>query len=317
MAQGICEGLWMKIILDDIKVKYEGHIKLFCDNNSVMNITHNPIQYDRTKHIEIDRHFIIKKLDSGLIVRAHVPIGLQVSTWRFSQDSILIMKRTRYAYSKRYCIDLNSLSKHGYKQSQGDHTLFIKHSPNGKLTPLLVYVDDMIVTGDDEIKKLTLKENLATQFEMELRKLKYFFGINVAYYKQGIFISQRKYVLDLLKETRKLGCKTSRNHRIGYEESPTIEKSQYQRLMGKLIYLSHTRSHITYAISVINQFMHDPKESHLQEVERILKYLKASLGKGLEKKVHCPWKYIQMQTMQDQLWIEGPFPNIECFWEEI
>ncbi|RDX85925.1 Copia protein, partial [Mucuna pruriens] len=59
MAQGICEGLWMKIILDDLKVKYEGPIKV--------------------KHIEIDRHFIKEKLDSGLIVIAHVPMGLQVT----------------------------------------------------------------------------------------------------------------------------------------------------------------------------------------------------------------------------------------------
>ncbi|RDX82680.1 hypothetical protein CR513_36509, partial [Mucuna pruriens] len=50
----------------------------------------------------------------------------------------------------------------GYKQSQGDHTFFIKHSPNGKLTILLVYVNDMIVSGDNEIHKLTLKEKLAT-----------------------------------------------------------------------------------------------------------------------------------------------------------
>ncbi|RDY03252.1 Copia protein, partial [Mucuna pruriens] len=76
--------------------------------------------------------------------------------------------------------------------SQGDHTLFIKYSPDGKLTLLLVYADDMIVIGDDEIEKLTLKEKLATQFEMkELGKLKYFLRIEVAYSKQCIFISQR------------------------------------------------------------------------------------------------------------------------------
>ncbi|RDX96638.1 Copia protein, partial [Mucuna pruriens] len=69
----------MKIILDDLKVKYEGPIKLFCDNNSAISIAHNSIQHDRTKHIEIDRHFIKKKLDSGLIVIVHVPIGLQVT----------------------------------------------------------------------------------------------------------------------------------------------------------------------------------------------------------------------------------------------
>ncbi|RDY02430.1 hypothetical protein CR513_14110, partial [Mucuna pruriens] len=81
------------------------------------------------------------------------------------------------------------------------------------------------------IEKLTLKEKLATQFEMkELGKLKYFLEIEVAYSKQDIFISQIKYVLDLLKEIGKLGYKTlgvpiEQNHRIGCEESPTIEKS--------------------------------------------------------------------------------------------
>ncbi|RDX93620.1 Copia protein, partial [Mucuna pruriens] len=79
MAQGIHEGLWMKIILDDLKVKYEGLIKLFCDNKSVISIAHNPVQHDRTKHIEIDKHFIKEKLDSGLIVTTHVPTRLQVA----------------------------------------------------------------------------------------------------------------------------------------------------------------------------------------------------------------------------------------------
>ncbi|RDY02146.1 Copia protein, partial [Mucuna pruriens] len=72
MTQGICEGLWMKIILDDLKVKYERPIKLFCDNNSLK------IQRNRIKYIEIDRHFIKEKLDSGLIVTTHVLTGLQV-----------------------------------------------------------------------------------------------------------------------------------------------------------------------------------------------------------------------------------------------
>ncbi|RDX74161.1 putative mitochondrial protein, partial [Mucuna pruriens] len=122
--------------------------------------------------------------------------------------------------------------------------------------------------GDDKIEKLTLKEKLVTQFEMkELGKLKYFLGIEVAYFKQGNFISQKKYVLDLLKETGKLGCKISGIPRIGCEESPSIKKSQYQRLVEKLIYLSHCRLDIAYVVSVA--------------VERILQYLKASPRKGL------------------------------------
>ncbi|RDX79201.1 Copia protein, partial [Mucuna pruriens] len=67
------------IILYDLKVKYEGPIKLFCDNNSTISVAHNPIQHDKTKHIEIDRYFIKEKLNNELVVIAHVLIGLQVA----------------------------------------------------------------------------------------------------------------------------------------------------------------------------------------------------------------------------------------------
>ena len=56
MAPGVCELLWMKIILDDLKIKYEAPMGLICDNKSAISIAHNPVQYEQTKHTEIDRH---------------------------------------------------------------------------------------------------------------------------------------------------------------------------------------------------------------------------------------------------------------------
>ncbi|XP_072087332.1 uncharacterized mitochondrial protein AtMg00810-like [Arachis hypogaea] len=146
----------------------------------------------------------------------------------------------------------------------------------------------MIIAGDDELEKQTLKEKLATQFEMkDLGKLKYFLGIEVAYSRQGIFIFQRKYILDLLKEIGKLDCMITgvpieQNHKTeNDEESPKVEKAQYQRFVEKLIHLSHTKPDIAYAVSVVSQFMHDPRERHLQAISMIIQYLKASPGKGL------------------------------------
>jgi hypothetical protein len=70
------------------------------------------------------------------------------------------------------------------------------------------------------------------------------------------------------------------------EEGVTTDKGQYQRLVGKLIYLAHTRPDIAYAVSVVSQFMHNPKDSHLQAVYRLLRYLKSTPGKGILYKKH-------------------------------
>jgi len=140
----------------------------------------------------------------------------------------------------------------GYKQSQGDHTLFIKHSISVGVTMLLVYMDDIIVIGDDKKEQQKLSQRLVAEFEIKtLWRLKYFFEIKVTRSKKGIFIFQQKYIIDLLKETGKTTCKPAStlvdpNTKLGSaEEDITVDKEMYQRLVGKLIYLSHTRPDIT------------------------------------------------------------------------
>lgn len=66
IAQGICE-LRLKIVLDDLKIEFERPMRLYSDNKSAINISHNPIQHDRTKHIKIDRYFFKEKLEEGLV----------------------------------------------------------------------------------------------------------------------------------------------------------------------------------------------------------------------------------------------------------
>lgn len=96
----------------------------------------------------------------------------------------------------------------GYSQCQADHTLFMKFSPRGRIAILIVYVDDIILTGDDSEEIIKLKRLLASEFEIkDLGTLRYFLGMEVARSKAGIVISQRKYILDLLTETGMLGCK--------------------------------------------------------------------------------------------------------------
>jgi hypothetical protein len=77
----------------------------------------------------------------------------------------------------------------GYKQSEANHTLFIKHSTQGKVTALIVYVDDIALIGNDDREVQNSKHRLANEFEIkDLGILKYFLGIEVARSKLGIFL---------------------------------------------------------------------------------------------------------------------------------
>ncbi|KAM1757598.1 hypothetical protein ACFX11_006836 [Malus domestica] len=67
MALGICEILWLKFLLRDLRVKHGQPMKLFCDNKAARDVAHNPMQHDKTKHVEVDRFFIKKKLESKVI----------------------------------------------------------------------------------------------------------------------------------------------------------------------------------------------------------------------------------------------------------
>ena len=83
------------------------------------------------------------------------------------------------------------------------------------------------------------------------------------------------------------GCKPSDtpiefNSKLGeIKEGVPVNVGRYQRLVGKLIYLSHTRPDISFAVSLVSQFMHAPYQEHLEAVYKILRYLKATPGKGL------------------------------------
>ncbi|KAL0548965.1 hypothetical protein IC582_013444 [Cucumis melo] len=121
----------------------------------------------------------------------------------------------------------------------------------------------------------------------DLGNLKYFLGIEVTRFKEGISVSQRKYTLDLLTEIGMLGCRpadtpTEFNYKLGNsDDQVSVDEEQYQRLVGKLIYLSHTCPDISFAVSVVSQFMQAPYEKHMEAVNRILRYLKNTSGKGL------------------------------------
>ncbi|XP_016168707.1 uncharacterized protein LOC107611274 [Arachis ipaensis] len=102
-----------------------------------------------------------------------------------------------------------------------------------------------------------------------------------------------------------LGCKAAEtpiepNLKLKPAEPENImDKGRYQRLVGRLIYLSHTRSDIAFAVSMVSQFMHSPGQEHMDVVFRILRYLKGSPGKGLLYKKHG---HLQVEAYTNADW---------------
>ncbi|KAK8615756.1 hypothetical protein V6N13_017338 [Hibiscus sabdariffa] len=135
-----------------------------------------------------------------------------------------------------------------------------------------------IPPGDDVYEIEQLKKIMASKFETkDLGSLKYLLGMEVARSKMGIVINQRKYVLDLLEETGMMGCKPAEtpmeiNLKLRKDElGIPVNKEHYQRLVGKLIYLSLTRPDIAFSVSIVSQYMCDLREEHLDAVYRILR----------------------------------------------
>ena len=92
--------------------------------------------------------------------------------------------------------------------STADHSVFYHHNSSGQCIYLVVYVDDIVITGSDQNGIQKLKQHLFTHFQTKnLGKLKYFLRIKITQSSSGVVISQRKYALDILEETGMLDCK--------------------------------------------------------------------------------------------------------------
>ncbi|KAM0944859.1 putative RNA-directed DNA polymerase [Dioscorea sansibarensis] len=115
------------------------------------------------------------------------------------------LKQSPRAWFERFT---QVVKNHGYTQAQSDHTLFTRFSNEGKCAVLIVYVDDILLTGDDTKEIEAMKIRLSREFEVkDLGEMKYFLAMEIARSNKGIVVSQRKYIIDLLKETGMSACR--------------------------------------------------------------------------------------------------------------
>ncbi|GJW52933.1 ribonuclease H-like domain-containing protein [Tanacetum coccineum] len=130
--------------------------------------------------------------------------------------------------------------------------------------------------------------SLHREFSMtDLGALNYFLGISVTRDSSGMFLSQRKYAMEILERAHMVGCNSSRTpvdteSKLGDGGTPVVDPTLYRSLAGSLQYLTFTRPDITYAVQQVCLYMHDPREPHFSALKRILRYVQGTLDYGLQ-----------------------------------
>lgn len=210
-----------------------------------------------------------------------------------SQDSTKVCRLRKSLYGLRqaprcwFTKLATALKDYGFSNSYSDYSLFT-YAKNSVRLHILVYVDDLVVAGNNSKAVKDLKDYLGRCFHMkDLGVLKYFLGIEVSRGQKGIFLCQRKYALDIVAETGFLGAKPAivpieQNHKLALSTDRGMEyPERYRRLVGRLIYLTITRPELSYAVHTLAQFMQDPRVNHWDAALRVVRYLKGRPGQGI------------------------------------
>lgn len=193
----------------------------------------------------------------------------------------------------------------GFCCSKSDPSLFTYHKGDKTLV-LLLYVDDILLTGSDEALLQDLLASLKQRFPMkDLGKPSYFLGIEIESYDGGLFLHQAAYVRDILHQTAMYECNpmaTPLPLRQEYEESDLFTEPTYFRsVAGKLQYLTITRPDIQYAVNFVCQRMHTPTQADFGFLKRILRYIKGTQSLGLHIKKQS---FLNLSAYCDSDWAD-------------
>ena len=168
-----------------------------------------------------------------------------------------------------------------------DKTLFFRIF-NGSSILVQIYVDDIIFGSTDENLCKKFAKLMHSKFEMSMMgELNYFLGLQVKQVQNGIFISQTKYIFDLLKKFDLVECSpaktpmpTATKLELNTKEK-CVDISSYRGMVGSLLYLTASRPDIMFATCLCARFQADPRESHLIAIKRIFRYLKGTPNLGI------------------------------------
>jgi hypothetical protein len=171
--------------------------------------------------------------------------------------------------------------------SNADHSLYVRKNDEG-IVVITIYVDDLIVGGDNEKEVEHVKRLLKQKFDMkDLGELKFFLGIEVIRMLEGIWLLQRQYALDMLSKYGMASCKPifvplNHNGKLSADAGEVLEDAtMYKKIVGSLIYMTITKPDLNYTVGLESQFMQVPRNPHLDGVRHTLRYVSATTDYGL------------------------------------
>jgi len=215
------------------------------------------------------------------------------------------LKQAPWAWNACFTQFLPSL---GFATTYSDSSLFVKHV-GSQIVVLLLYVDDIILTGSASAAILQVIQALSTEFDItDLGSLHFFLGIQITHTSTGLFLSQSKYVEDLLLKSEMVDAKPCDTpclpyHRLLKEDgAPYPNPTVYRSIVGALQYLTFTRPDIAFSVHQVCQFMQNPMVSHFTAVKRILRYLKGTLHVGISYTKGD----LQLKAFSDADWAGDP-----------
>ena len=181
----------------------------------------------------------------------------------------------------------NTLLQFSFKQSKYDTSFFLRKSNVG-IVVLLVYVDNIVITGSDSTFLAQLKTHLSKSFHMkDLGPLTYFLGLKVHHSPSSISLNQHKSASDLmatveLQEATSVASPMELNVKLRKEKNDLlVDPSLYRKLVGSLVYFTITRPDISFVVQQVSQFLQTPRHLHLAIVHRIIRNVQGTFAYGL------------------------------------
>ncbi|XP_020689358.1 uncharacterized protein LOC110104543 [Dendrobium catenatum] len=193
----------------------------------------------------------------------------------------------RQAPRQWYTMFTNHLLKLGFDYSKADPSLLTLHRDKTRIF-LLVYVDDILVTSNDDKAISSVLMELQSKFNMkDLGPAHHFLGIKIQKHSDKYFLSQSSYAESILSSVNLNNCNPLSNPSCTKlpdqmpDDAILSDPTTYRRVTGSLQYLTLTRPDITHAVNVLAQHLHDPTPQHSYLLKRLLRYIKGTVKLGL------------------------------------